>query len=292
MKINHEFDSNRLSKSVEDLKHNKPDYSPLLDLYEKIFLAQEESRPSVSLEETEIPSELIQTKIKEGFPLIDISQFKIDYSEGQKLFRRLCDILIEGENEFSESAAAIARVFDANRIDYPSMCNFFLNEDEKSFNAVAGELDVDNASLAFILYNSIKPSLSVNAEKLSSRIDENEIWEKGYCPVCGSQASLSLFEENGKRYLVCGFCWHKYASKRVFCHYCENTDHETLHYYSFEDEEGYRVDVCDKCKKYIKTIDCRVFGRYLYPPLEYISTAHLDIKMEEMEFENAFDPQR
>jgi FdhE protein len=114
-----------------------------------------------------------------------------------------------------------------------------------------------------------------------------EVWERGYCPVCGSNPTLSLFGENGRRFLVCGFCWHKWPSSRMFCHNCGNRDHDTLRYYTFEDEEAYRTDVCDKCRHYIKTVDCRVLGRFVYPPLECIATSHLDIKMQDMGFENS-----
>jgi FdhE protein len=42
--------------------------------------------------------------------------------------------------------------------------------------------------------------------------------------------------------------------------------------------------VCDNCKKYIKTLDTRKVERLIYPPLEQISTIHLDIKAQEMGF--------
>ena len=117
---------------------------------------------------------------------------------------------------------------------------------------------------------------------ISVNLDKDIEWDKGYCPVCGSMPELSLFEENGKRFLICGFCSHKWASKRMYCPFCENSDHETLQYYSIDDEEEYRVDVCEKCKKYIKTIDIKKTTRTIYAPLEIRSTPYIDIKFEEM----------
>jgi FdhE protein len=43
--------------------------------------------------------------------------------------------------------------------------------------------------------------------------------------------------------------------------------------------------LCDRCKKYIKALDTRKVDRLIYPPLEQISTLHLDIKAQEMGFE-------
>ena len=128
----------------------------------------------------------------------------------------------------------------------------------------------------------MKPSLVMFSEMVSGYLDRELEWDKGYCPVCGSMPELSVFEDNGKRSLLCGFCGHRWPSKRVYCSFCENTDHETLRYYEIEDEEEYRVDVCDKCKRYIKTVDIKKTIRPVYLPLENISTPYIDLKFKEM----------
>jgi FdhE protein len=85
--------------------------------------------------------------------------------------------------------------------------------------------------------------------------------------------------------LICGFCWHPWPVKRVFCPFCENRDGKTLHYFYSEEEKDTRVDLCDNCKKYIKALDTKKVARLIYPPLEQLSTMHLDIKAQEMGFE-------
>jgi formate dehydrogenase maturation protein FdhE len=40
--------------------------------------------------------------------------------------------------------------------------------------------------------------------------------------------------------------------------------------------------VCDSCKTYIKAVDKRNADRIIYPPLEFVSSLHLDIKAQEM----------
>ena len=57
-----------------------------------------------------------------------------------------------------------------------------------------------------------------------------------------------------------------------------------LHYFYGEEEKDARVDLCDRCKKYIKTVDTREIDRLVYPALEHISNLHLDIKAQEMGF--------
>ena len=59
-------------------------------------------------------------------------------------------------------------------------------------------------------------------------------------------------------------------------------------FYSEEDKEA-RVDLCNQCKKYIKTVDIREVERLVYPALEHISNLHLDIKAQEMGFSSCMD---
>ena len=54
-----------------------------------------------------------------------------------------------------------------------------------------------------------------------------------------------------------------------------------MKYLYAEEEKGYRIDVCDKCKKYIKTVDSREITREVILPVEDIATLHLDIIAEE-----------
>ncbi len=281
--------SEQISKAVDEILKVMPDYAAVLDVNKKIFIAQEDSKKSTSTEKILIPENVLKSKIQEEFPLITIAEFKIDTTAAARLFREICLIIKNDKSELSESAEHLIKVFDEDKIDFDPLYNAFLKEDESYFDTTASDLQVDKDILSYFVYNSARPSLNICANELSDLLDKNKEWHRGYCPICGSPPALSLFEEDGKRFFCCSFCWYKWRTRRIFCHNCENTDHETLHYYSFEDDEGYRIDVCDKCKKYIKTIDTRNLERFIYPPLEYLSTAHLDIKISEMGFEHTLE---
>ena len=61
------------------------------------------------------------------------------------------------------------------------------------------------------------------------------------------------------------------------CPFCENTDHRTLRYFYTEKEKAYRIDICDKCNRYIKTVDSRQLADEIFLLVEDIGTLHLDI---------------
>ena len=198
----------------------------------------------------------------------------------------MCSIAEGTNEEMKVSAGGIIRAIDAGELDLNTLSSGLLGEDDLLFEKTADDLEIDAKVLAFITYNSIKPSLSVCASQLSIYLDENKPWERGYCPVCGKPPVLSIFEGEGKRFLFCSFCWHKWPARRIYCPFCDNIDSKTLRYLKIEEEQEYRLDVCDNCKRYIKTVDTREIERIVYPPLEDVSTVHLDIKAKETGLES------
>lgn len=279
-----EFTSDFLSKAVNEVKKIKPDYEIMLDLYGKIFIAQEKSKSSIRLKDYHMSDDILSLKTREGFPLVDISQFVVDHEASEDLFKELCGILLNKGNELSDSVERVIDIVDSEKLNLNKLFTAFIKGDESFFDTIENDFNIDKKILGFVTYNSVKPSLCVFSQMISRYLDEEKEWDKGYCPICGSMPELSVFGDNGKRSLICGFCNHTWQSRRIYCPFCENADHETLHYYDIEDEEEYRVDVCDKCNRYIKTIDLKKVSRSVYLPLENISTPYVNAKFEEMGF--------
>jgi FdhE protein len=148
--------------------------------------------------------------------------------------------------------------------------------DEKKIEKTAEDFQVDRKVLAFLIQNSTKPSIEANRRMVQDQIDI-ETWLKEFCPVCGSLPFLSLLkEETGKRFLVCSFCSHEWRADRISCPFCENKEPGSLQFFQAEGEELYRIDLCEKCHQYIKTIDARVIEVF-DPSLEDLATLHLDL---------------
>lgn len=284
-----ETSSDFIARAVTEVKRLKPEYGLMLELYEKIFIAQEESVRDLRIPECHIPEEILEVKLREQFPLLEIAQFTVDAASAGRLLVSLCEIVSTAGDAISETAKQLKDAVEKGAVSSDDCFSAFLNEDESFFKAIEDEVHIDRRTLIFLVFNSIKPSLKKCAALAAEHLDPDKEWDKGFCPVCGSMPELSVFEDNGKRSLACGFCGHRWRSKRVFCSFCGNTDHETLRYFEIEDEEEYRVDVCDKCKRYIKTVDVNKLSRPVYLPLECITTPYIDLKFREMGFSPAHE---
>jgi formate dehydrogenase maturation protein FdhE len=78
------------------------------------------------------------------------------------------------------------------------------------------------------------------------------------CPRCSSLPLLGVLRpegDGGKRSLVCSFCLYEWDFRRIFCPACGEEAETKLPVYIAEQFPQVRVEVCDTCKFYLRTID-------------------------------------
>lgn len=284
MTTNFALTPDQVKRAVDTVIKKNPAYSDMLGFYGRLFEAQEESKSRLRIEPLQIPDDVRAVKAQEKFPLIEIKDFVYDKVESANLFVAIGKLAKEANPKLAASASILLKAVDKN-LDPDSLFSAFLNGNEALFENISVELEIEKQVLGFITYNSLKPCLCTGADQLSAYLSKDDPWLKGYCPICGSAPILSILEGEGARSLICSFCWHSWSVKRVYCPFCDNSDNKNLHYLYSEEEKDSRVDLCDKCSKYLKTLDTREADRLIYPPLEQVSTLHLDLKAREEGFE-------
>ena len=78
------------------------------------------------------------------------------------------------------------------------------------------------------------------------------------CPLCGSRPLLGVLHpegDGGKRFLLCSFCLQEWEFRRILCPTCGEEAEDKLPVYIAEDSPHIRVEACDTCKFYLRTID-------------------------------------
>lgn len=78
------------------------------------------------------------------------------------------------------------------------------------------------------------------------------------CPVCGSRPMLGVLRpegDGGKRFLLCSFCSQEWEFRRILCPTCGEEAEDKLPVYVAEDTPHVRVEACETCKFYLRTID-------------------------------------
>ncbi len=264
----------KLIERIRQLKKKRPGYGEILDFYQKVKEAQDKSKASLKIDPIKLRKEWKDLLAKEGFSLIQKEDFPLDIEASVKLFQTLCQIGKEANPHMAEQVKKIKEALDNKKIDLKNLLKKGVKE--QNIDKVAQEFGLDKKVFLFLIQRSNRPSIETGMEQLHHELDP-ETWLKGYCPLCGSLPFLSLLkEEGGKRYLLCPYCGYQWRVDRLFCPFCNNKEPGSLKYFLGEGEEAYRVDLCDQCRQYIKTLDYRNLEES-DPVLEDLATLHLDL---------------
>jgi len=263
-----------LRRRIDQIKKRRPAYGPILDFYQKIREKQEEAKASLKVNPVAVSKEWKDLFAKEGFPLFQREDFPIDGESSSTLFRSICEIAKESNPLLSQQVEKIEEILGSKKLDLKKL--FRKGIREQRIEQVAEEFALDKKVFLFLFQESVRPSIETAVPRLHEELPPGT-QPKGTCPLCGGLPSMSLLkEETGKRFLFCPHCGCQWQVDRIACPYCTNREHETLHYLYAEDEENYRIDLCEKCHQYIKTIDLRKTD-VMDPFLEDIATLHLDV---------------
>ena len=104
-----------------------------------------------------------------------------------------------------------------------------------------------------------------------------------FCPYCGSPPVSGVLRQEGdggKRSLVCSFCRWEWDYLRIACPACDERDEKKLCLYSTPAFECVRVEACDTCRAYIKTVDLTKSGRAV-PEVDELAAIPLSLWADE-----------
>lgn len=121
------------------------------------------------------------------------------------------------------------------------------------------------------------------AEYLASRGDVQAEPESRTCPFCSSWPLAGVLHgegEGAKRWLLCSVCSTEWPFRRVLCWNCGEEHKDKLPIYTAAEFDAIRVDACDTCRIYLKSVDLTKDG-HAVPIVDEIATVALDIWAEE-----------
>ncbi|MEW6570436.1 MAG: formate dehydrogenase accessory protein FdhE [Nitrospirota bacterium] len=269
---------NQIKERIIHLKEDRPAYKEMLNFYENLVQVLDEVKPLLSISGGEFKRELTEFQIREGFHLLNKEDFAIDISSSVNLFNSLCKIGKNTNEKMKENIESIETAIQQGNLHLEELLKRHF--DESSIERTARDSRINKSILNFLVHMSVLPSIHARVKKLKERVNMKN-WLRSYCPICGSLPQISALKGEGQRYLLCSFCGFEWQSDRLKCPFCQNAEQNTLHYFYEEGKDAYRLDLCDKCKQYIKTIDLRKLIDVTYLELEDITTIHLDILASE-----------
>jgi len=268
---------NILKEDMARIRQEKPHVATLVDAFGPVLLAE------YALQENWVDTHaaLAPDKLKtmSGIPLIKEQPLFFHDDPWQGIALAVTGAIKEGFPHFSEDMARLMMFFQQNP---DRLTELFL----PSGPPVTGEVpawtadsQAEPVALA-LMTNTIKRVILTARAKALAKEVASIPWNKGYCPICGSFPLLAFLRVNGQRWLHCAGCHHEWAYPRPQCPWCEHeTPAETVYLY-LEDEKESSVYLCEKCRKYLITVNRAESLREMDPDLTAISLAHLDVILQ------------
>ena len=99
------------------------------------------------------------------------------------------------------------------------------------------------------------------------------------CPLCGGKPVVGVLRGEGdgaKKSLICMLCAYEWNFRRIYCPTCGEEREPQMAFYSAPEIAHVRVDVCDTCHTYLKTIDLTKTGLAV-PIVDELATIPLDL---------------
>jgi formate dehydrogenase accessory protein FdhE len=103
------------------------------------------------------------------------------------------------------------------------------------------------------------------------------------CPRCNALPLLGVLRpegDGGKRFLVCSFCSLEWEFRRILCANCGEEKEQQLPVYVAEQFPHIRVESCETCKRFLRTVDLTKDGNAI-PVVDDLTAVPLSLWAEE-----------
>jgi formate dehydrogenase accessory protein FdhE len=122
------------------------------------------------------------------------------------------------------------------------------------------------------------------AELLRSRASpQSSLHTRALCPFCNRKPGFGVLRQMGDgaaRSLVCSFCLAEWEFRRIVCPGCGEENDRKLPVFTASEFDYIRIECCEVCKTYIKTVDLTKNGR-AEPIVDELAAAPLDLWVQE-----------
>jgi FdhE protein len=272
--LSENISSKRLTEELERYRGKSPELEELVGFYKEVFKIQESTRSKIG-SAPEVVIEAALGRLEAGHFILEGKGPTINYG----VFKETAKALSEAFSKATGKKFPIAELLALPQLKPEKIYTFsadILNNRIDYLKDFSKGTEFNKETIFHFLHNLVIPFFQAEAERYGDLFGKAE-WLKGICPFCGSPPRYARFhKEDGRRLLSCPLCRSQWRFHRICCPFCSNSNQKKLKHCQLGKDEGHRVDVCDVCKRYIKTTNERQMDREVIPQVEDVVTIALD----------------
>ena len=109
----------------------------------------------------------------------------------------------------------------------------------------------------------------------------DRVHPRGGCPFCGGPPAIALRRdgaemEGSRRFLGCALCGGEWHFQRILCPACFEEDPYKLPAFRAETHAAVRIEACETCRRYVKSIDLSQDARPI-PEVDDLASLSMDL---------------
>ena len=261
-----------------EIARNFPDLEPALALQQRILGILLDASADLQRERAvryPTSSDAVRDKWVRGVPAFRNEPVAVP-PRLTHIFAALCDVLVDGGagDAPEHLRAALAK----GAIDPGSLVRASLARNEKAIrtSALHMGLSPDLVWLVGELGSSpLANQLQASLLERGDIVDHLRLWDRGYCPCCGSWPAL-IEAVAGMRLLRCSYCTSAWELSTARCVYCANMGSEFMTAAPDPSNEKRRVELCRACGNYTKVVAAAAMTPFPLLAIEDLATIDLD----------------
>jgi len=264
----------RIIQKLDKLEKEEGKLPELLQFYRKLLQIQAGVWDKLKAPNSGLTGTTATERLGKAQPLLQAAELTFDWSLFQDILQKVINLFGEYSVFFNLTPETFAEFSSHQLISKESVTAWYTGEKLPASGAISEDILKD------LIHAATKPFLVNHAQALISHVEQTS-WRRNYCPVCGGSPDFAYLEtERGARWLLCSRCDTEWLYQRLECPYCRTHNQKDLSYFS-DENEVYRLYVCDGCKRYLKTIDLRKAKPGVEITLERLLTYGLDAQVQE-----------
>ena len=268
-----------IDREVERHPHNRN----LLEAYRSVLVERRRVLEGLSLSMDET-FHVDKMRFGGGVPISGQYGLFREDDPWEDLARAMIAAIVKGFPHLENDLKCFDGVLSEKKLD---LYEYFRGDEKgreqtrRSWNEAFG---LSTTVVAFVLQQVARIVLEKRCSVLAEQL-EGQVWDKGYCPICGSFPTLSIIGEKiGERRLYCSDCGHDWLFSRVICPCCGHEGQEGMNFFLIEDKAQEAAFTCDQCRRYLITLHrvSDLNDRDL--DVSAMGLVHLDVIMQEKGF--------